>query len=208
MRPEQIAIIVSEFPCFAAVPQEEWRQSEAFITRLPAQPVVGEGHLFEHASFVLKGCVRIYKISPAGKELTLYRVRSGETCVIMMASILGDTGYEAMAETEEDTELLVLPASLFQLWMHTHKELSQFIYRLFIQRMVSVTGLIEEMSFHSMDHRVAEWLLRQPGGSTEIPLYITHESLAVELGTAKEVVSRILRLGPAGKRQAVRAPAW
>jgi hypothetical protein len=70
MRPEQIARIVSEFHCFAAVPQEEWRQSEAFITRLPAQP------------------------------------------------------------------------ALFQLWMHTHKELSQFIYRLFIQRMVSVTGLI------------------------------------------------------------------
>lgn len=193
MRPEQIAAIVSEFPCFAAVTPDEWRHSEAFIARLPAQPVIGEGHLFKHASFVLKGCVRIYKISSAGKELTLYRVRSGETCVIMMASILGETGYEANAETEEDTELLVLPAELFKLWMHTYKELNPFIYRLFIQRMVSVTGLVEEMTFHSMDRRVAEWLLRQPGGQSEAPLYRTHESLAIELGTAREVVSRILK---------------
>ncbi|USG64817.1 Crp/Fnr family transcriptional regulator [Brevibacillus ruminantium] len=193
MRPEQIEKITSAFPCFSSVPKEVWGRAEASILSVPAQPLMGEGHMFTHASFVLKGCVRIYKISPSGKELTLYRVKGGEICVIMMASILGETGYEAIAEAEEETEVLVLPISLFTRWMDTYKELRQFIYRLFVRRMVSVTSMVEEMSFHSMEHRVASLLLRKAAGRLDGPLYVTHASLAEELGTAREVVSRVLK---------------
>ncbi|WJQ81925.1 Crp/Fnr family transcriptional regulator [Brevibacillus brevis] len=160
---------------------------------LSTQPVLEEGHIFEHATFVLRGSVRIYKISPTGKELTLYRLKSGEVCVIMMASILGETGYEALAETEEETELLVFPVALFKYWMETYKELNQFIYRLFIKRMISVTNLIEDITFLPMDRRVAELLLRKTNTNSEAPLYATHEVLSLELGTAREVVSRILK---------------
>lgn len=193
MQNEKIASIVSTFPCFAAIPLEQWQNTEAAVITLPARPVIEEGHIFQHASFVLSGSVRIYKISPTGKELTLYRVKRGEVCVIMMASILGETGYEAIAETEEETELLVLPVALFKQWMDTYKELNQFIYRLFIKRMVSVTNLIEDMTFLPMDRRVAELLLRKTNPHSAAPLYITHESLSLELGTAREVVSRVLK---------------
>ncbi|GAA3400455.1 Crp/Fnr family transcriptional regulator [Paenibacillus hodogayensis] len=193
MEPEQIAKAVAAFPCFADVPPEAWNHSGAFAAKVPAQLLIKEGHLFEHASFVLRGCVRIYKISPSGKQLTLYRVRSGETCVIMMASILGEAEYEAFAEAEEPSELLVLPAVRFRQWMHAYPELSRFIYRLFIKRMVAVTGLIEDMTFRPMDGRVAELLLRQSPVAAEAPLYVTHESLSFELGTAREVVSRVLK---------------
>ncbi|MCC3382265.1 Crp/Fnr family transcriptional regulator [Paenibacillus farraposensis] len=195
MDPEKFANIVSKFPCFSVVPLEKWQNTGASIISLSAQPVLEEGHIFEHASFVLRGSVRIYKISPSGKELTLYRVKSGEVCVIMMASILGETGYEALAETEEETELLVLPVALFKHWMDTYKELNQFIYRLFIKRMISVTSLIEDITFLPMDRRVAELLLRKTNTNTnsEAPLYATHEALSLELGTAREVVSRVLK---------------
>jgi len=193
MQYEKITSIVSTFPCFAAVPHEKWQTSGVAVITLPAQPVIEEGHVFQHASFVLRGSVRIYKISPSGKELTLYRVKSGEVCVIMMASILGETGYEAIAETEEETELLVLPVPLFKNWMDTYKGLNQFIYRLFIKRMISVTSLIEDMTFLPMDRRVAELLLRKTNSRSEAPLYVTHESLSLELGTAREVVSRVLK---------------
>lgn len=193
MKAEQIARVVQAFPCFAAIPIERWGVSGAQLISIPPQPVIREGHLFKHASFVLRGCVRIYKISSTGKELTLYRVKKGEVCVIMMASILGETGYEAIAETEEETELLVFPVKLFRQWMHEYKELNQFIYRLFIQRMVSVTALVEDMTFQPMDQRVAEWLLRKTSEQANAPLYVTHESLAKELGTAREVVSRVLK---------------
>lgn len=193
MNPEQIARVVQAFPCFVGVPIEQWGVSGAQLISIPPQPVIEEGHIFEHASFVLRGCVRIYKISPTGKELTLYRVKKGEVCVIMMASILGETGYEAIAETEEETELVVFPVKLFRQWMQEYKELNQFIYRLFIKRMVSVTDLVEDMTFQTMDQRVAELLLRKTSEHANAPLYVTHESLSRELGTAREVVSRVLK---------------
>lgn len=146
MDAEQISRVRQTFPCFEGISDQQWGLSGARLISLPARSaVITEGHLFEHASFVLRGCVRIFKISPTGKELTLYRVRKGEFCVIMMASILGETGYEATADIEEDTELLVLPVGLFRKWMHDDKQLNQFIYRVFIKRMVSVTARIPEL---------------------------------------------------------------
>ncbi|UFJ41117.1 helix-turn-helix domain-containing protein [Brevibacillus humidisoli] len=123
MRPEQIEKMVSAVPCFAAVPSKEWQQAGISTITLPARPVIEEGHIFQHASFVL----------------------------------------------------------------------SRFIYRQFIRRMVSVTGLVEEMSFYPMAHRVADLLLRKTNAQTDAPLYATHQSLSIELGTAREVVSRILK---------------
>lgn len=194
MQSEHLPRIASAFPCFASVSLEDWSRSGASILTVPAQIVIEEGHIFEHASFLLTGCIRIYKISPTGKELTLYRLRSGETCVIMIASILGEMRYEAIAEAEEESELLVLPVRVFKQWMSTFPELNLFIYRLFVRRMVSVTGRIEEMTFQSMEQRVADWLLRQASpNSSMAPLYVTHEAISMELGTAREVVSRVLK---------------
>lgn len=194
MKAEHISRVRHAFPCFEGVPDHQWGLPGVELINLPARPaVIEEGHFFEHASFVLRGCVRIYKISETGKELTLYRVRRGEFCVIMMASILGETGYEAFAEIEEETELLVLPVRLFREWMQDYKQLNQFIYRLFIKRMVSVAGLAEDMAFQTMDHRVAEWLLSKANEHANAPLYVTHDTLSKELGTAREVVSRVLK---------------
>ncbi|QRG66560.1 Crp/Fnr family transcriptional regulator [Brevibacillus choshinensis] len=194
MDAEQILQVRHAFPFFEEVPDQQWEQSGVQLINLSAQPaVIGEGHLFEHASFVLRGCVRIYKISSAGKELTLYRVRKGEFCVIMIASILGETGYEAIAEIEEETELLVLPVRLFREWMQDYKGLSSFIYRMFIKRMVSVAGLAEDMAFQSMDHRVAQWLLKKAKDHADAPLYVTHDSISKDLGTAREVISKVLK---------------
>lgn len=193
MQPNKIALIQKAFPAFLCIPSEEWVSSGSQIIKVSPQPIIGEGHFFEHATFILKGCVRVYKVSPQGKELTLYRIRSGETCVIMLVSILGNTGYEAFAETEEESEFVVIPVPVFKRWLDNYKEVNQFIYRLILKRIVSVSELVEDMTFQPMNHRVAHLLLRKTSSNINVPLYVTHESLAMELGTAREVVSRMLK---------------
>ncbi|MEE6449428.1 Crp/Fnr family transcriptional regulator [Gottfriedia acidiceleris] len=193
MKKEQIEMINNKFPFFREIPIHEWNDSSGFITTLPVREMIEEGYIFKHVSFVLSGCIRIYKISPSGKELTLYRLRSGDTCVIMLASVLGETGYEAIAEIEKETELFVLPAQLFREWTYRYKEINTYIHRLFLKRLKTVANLIEDITFKPLNSRLADLLLQKSSGTSDNFLYITHQSLSIDLGTAREVVSRTLK---------------
>lgn len=192
MEMNQIARITAAFPCFSSVSIEEWQRAGITVEHLAPRLAMEEGHLFAHAAFVVDGRVRIHKISESGREVTLYRVQSGGVCVLMMASILGETGYEASAEIEVDSEILLLPVAVFKRWMDTHKELRQFIYQTMIKRMVSVTSLVEDIAFKPINTRIAEFLVDRTGESCET-LHMTHDALAIELGTAREVISRALK---------------
>ncbi|MFG0216440.1 Crp/Fnr family transcriptional regulator [Brevibacillus porteri] len=161
-------LVTNAFPCFSLVPEAAWRHPDITVERFSPQLTMQQGHLFAHAAFVLSGKVRIYIISESGREVTLYRVQRGGVCVLMMASILGETGYEASAQLEEETELLLLPVD------------------------VSVTSLVEDIAFKPINARIAELLLRRTTDSSN-HLSITHEAIAIELGTAREVISRSLK---------------
>lgn len=189
---KRVQTVTDAFPCFSLVPEAAWQHPDIIIERFSPQLTMEEGHLFAHAAFVLSGKVRIYILSEAGREVTLYRVQHGGVCVLMMASILGETGYEASAQLEEDTELLLLPVDVFKDWMDRYKDLRQFIYRTMIKRMVSVTSLVEDIAFKPINARIADLLLRRTTDSRN-HLSITHEAMAVELGTAREVISRSLK---------------
>lgn len=188
----RIQLVTDAFPCFSLIPEAAWRHPDITVERFSPQLTMQQGHLFAHAAFVLSGKVRIYIISESGREVTLYRVQRGGVCVLMMASILGETGYEASAQLEEETELLLLPVDVFKDWMDHYKDLRQFIYRNMINRMVSVTSLVEDIAFKPINARIAELLLRRTTDSRN-HLSITHEAIAIELGTAREVISRSLK---------------
>lgn len=192
MEQKHWSTITDAFPCFISVPAGEWKRSGVTIERFSPQPAMQEGHLFAHAAFVLSGKVRIHKISESGREVTLYRVQRGGVCVLMMASILGETGYEACAEIEEDTELLLLTVSVFKEWMDSYKPLRHYIYQTMIKRMISVTTLVEDIAFKPINARIAAFLLSRTTESCTT-LLMTHEALAIELGSAREVVSRALK---------------
>lgn len=193
MLPADIKRISHLLPCLSQVPEKDWSQAE-IRTVTPATPhFIREGHVLQHAMFILNGTVRIYKITPQGREVTLYRVQDGQSCVLMMASILGETPYEASASIETDTEVLLIPIEQFKKWMDLYLPLKQYVFKQIIERITSVTQLMENIAFQSIPYRIAEFLLKRvdPGGNAA--LQITHEQFAVELGTAREVVSRCLQ---------------
>lgn len=192
MDPHDIQRISSLLPFLSAISSEDWDRTELRTVDPSTAHPIREGHFLQHAIFIVKGTVRIYKISEQGREITLYRIENGQSCVLMMASILGETEYEASASIETQSELLLIPADVFRGWMDRHKPLRQFIYKQFIDRITAVTNLLENVAFKPIHLRLAKFLFDSTS-ETSSTLIITHDQLAVELGTAREVVSRTLK---------------
>lgn len=108
-----------------------------------------------------------------------------------MASILGETEYEASVAIEEETDVLLLPVSVFRDWMNTIKPIRQYIYKQFIDRMTNVTKLLDNIAFQPLPYRIADYLISEfVKGDC---LRLTHEQLAIEIGTSREVITRILK---------------
>lgn len=192
MHPHEVQRITDLLPFLSTLSQHDWHCTQ-LISIDPSTPhTIREGHILQHAMFIVKGTVRIYKMNEQGREITLYRVQSGQSCVLMMASILGETEYEASASIEVESEILLIPVGIFRTWMDHHKPLRQFIYKQFIQRINAVTNLLENIAFKPINYRLAQLIFNNTNEKTST-LTITHDLLAVELGTAREVISRTLK---------------
>jgi CRP/FNR family transcriptional regulator len=136
---------------------------------------------------VLAGSIRVVKAAPNGRELPLYRVTPGETCIISSACLLGHTPYNARGVTEADTTLLLVPNADFQALLG-EAAFRDFIFQLFSERIADLMQLIEEVAFRKLDQRLAALLLGK-GRS----VHTTHQQLADELGSVREIVSRLLK---------------
>ncbi|AZS13243.1 Crp/Fnr family transcriptional regulator [Paenibacillus lutimineralis] len=192
MLPSDIQRISLILPFLSSIPEKDWSQAEIRTVTSNTPHSIREGHLLQHAMFILKGSVRIYKVSEQGREVTLYRVQDGQSCVLMMASILGEVTYEASASIEVETEVLLVPVQLFKRWIDTYEPPKQFVFKQIIQRITSVMDLLENVAFRSISYRIADFLINQSTAHDAI-IKITHEQLAIELGTAREVISRALK---------------
>jgi CRP/FNR family transcriptional regulator len=137
--------------------------------------------------FVATGSVRVVKAAPNGRELPLYRVAPGETCVISSSCLLAHEDYNARGVTEADTRLMLLPRRIFDELM-AEPAFRDFVFHLFATRIAELMQLIEEVAFHKLDQRLAGVLL----GKGRL-LHVTHQQLANELGSVREIVSRLLK---------------
>jgi CRP/FNR family transcriptional regulator, anaerobic regulatory protein len=155
------------------------------------QVLVPGGSECAYLPFVLEGALRIYKVSEAGKEMTLYRIEQGESCILSATCILNGGNFPAIAEAEGDTQILLLPAPLLYRLVEENSECRRFIFDQYARRLDAVLTLVEEVTFHHMDMRIAAFLLRNAieNGAT---VSKTHGEIAAELGTSREVVTRIL----------------
>jgi CRP/FNR family transcriptional regulator, anaerobic regulatory protein len=165
------------------------------VTVPPGAFFFREGDRCEQLALVGRGSLRVFKIGATGREITLYHVQSGETCLINMLSLFTGTPTHATALVEAPLEALVFPRPLFLEWLRTSDVLRRFAFESMAQRLVDVMTLVEEIAFGKMDLRLAV-LLRRRFENSGLPLRAlatTHDEIASELGTAREVVSRLLK---------------
>jgi CRP/FNR family transcriptional regulator, anaerobic regulatory protein len=167
-------------------------EKRAFNLRAPAGAwVFREGVACEAYPIIVTGRVRVQKTGANGREITLYRVGPGETCVITTACLMRDAAYDAEAMAETDITAKVLPRADFRELLASSESFRDFVFRAFSARLGNLLARIEEVAFERIDRRLAQRILDAVGEDGAVAQ--THRELAVELGTAREVVSRKLK---------------
>lgn len=166
-------------------------QTEAFFTRIPVgKDVFVEGDQAEALALLISGVVRVYKIGETGREITLYRFGNGESCILTANAILSRKSFPAIATVEREAEAVMIPAEAFRDWVKRHDVWREFVFDLLSDRLSSVMAVVDEVVFQRMDRRVASLLVTK--SKTQHPIRITHQEIAAELGSSREVISRIL----------------
>jgi CRP/FNR family transcriptional regulator, anaerobic regulatory protein len=164
---------------------------EAQLVRIPAgQDIFVDGDRVDGIALLLSGVVRVYKIGETGREITLYRFGLGQSCILTANAILSQKSFPAIATVEEDAEAVMIPADVFRDWVNRHDLWREFVFDLLSERLSTVMAVVDEVVFKRMDRRVASLLLNQI--KVENPMRMTHQEIAAELGSSREVISRIL----------------
>jgi CRP/FNR family transcriptional regulator len=166
-------------------------QQAAFLVKIPAgQDVFLEGDRVDGIALLISGVVRVYKIGETGRQITLYRFGNGQSCILTANAILSQKTFPAVATVEKDAEAVMIPAEVFRKWVSTYDLWREFVFDLLSQRLSSVMEIIDEVAFRRMDTRLAALLLTR--SQNQNPMRITHKEIAAELGSSREVISRLL----------------
>lgn len=140
-----------------------------------------------------KGKVRVFLNSPNGGEITLYRLSGQDFCILSAACMMKNLQLEIHLEIEEDAELYVIPGSVFKPLSDSNPAIKDFVLELVSARFSEVMWLMNQLIFSNMGTRLAQALLERSRLAGELSLSITHDVLARDLGTAREVVTRLLK---------------
>lgn len=185
----KFSTLTALYPSLAALPGTlHPRVLGCPVARVPAGTVIfDERQPCQGFPFVLEGSIRVVKHAPNGRELPLYRVVPGESCLITSSCLLGKVDYNARGVAETDTTLLLVSRQIFEVLI-VIPPFRDFVFEIFSERLAELMRLIEEVAFRKLDQRLAGLLL---GKGPEIRT--THQALADELGSVREIVSRLLK---------------
>lgn len=142
---------------------------------------------------VKSGQLRAFFESEDGKEITLYRLLSGDICILTASCVLKNITFEVTLEAEKESEVLFIPAATWGNLAGRNADVKEFSMELVNERFSEVMWVMEQMVSKNMGQRVAAFLLEQSALENSETLFLTHETIAKNLGTAREVVSRILK---------------
>lgn len=161
------------------------------VTMPRGTTVFQAGVLCQNYLMMLDGSVRVQMVSESGREIVLYRVQRGETCILTTACLMTRADYSAEGVAETEVEAVALGAATFHELLACSAVFRDFVFASFGARLMGMMMLVEEVAFGRIDLRLARFLVdhRDQGGGLDT----THQALAVELGTAREVVSRQLK---------------
>lgn len=183
--------LLARFPAFGRLPPAE---IDRVLGSCPVHHANGGALLFgahqpcSGFPLLLRGSVRVTKTAPNGREILLYRVEPGQGCILSGGCLLGHSEYSASGIAETDVTFLRIPPPLFQELILNHEPFRSFVFGMYGERLAEVMELVEEVAFRRLDARLAR-LLAERGPIVEA----THQNLADELGSVREIISRLLR---------------
>jgi len=185
---------VDQFSVLPHLTDPVWKQALTQVQQATVPPgtsIFQCGDPCQNYLFVLSGSVKVVSLSPEGREVVLYRVGAGNTCTLTTSCLLGETEYPAQGIAEGEVKAVVMPRAVFNPLIAQSEGFRRFVFSQIGERMAKLMYLVQEFAFERTHVRLARKLLEVRGHDDVI--HATHADLAVELGTVREVVSRLLK---------------
>ncbi len=185
---------VERFPGLSRLdpPVKQLLTNRSTIITAPAGTTIfGPGKSPENMLFLLDGTVRVQQVSETGHEIVLYRIQAGQSCVLTTACLLSYEDYSAEGIAETQVQAAAVPRDVFDDLVARSKSFRTFVFAAFSKRITDLFRMIDEVAFQRLDVRVADRLIALSDDQDHVAT--THQKLSVELGTAREVISRQLQ---------------
>jgi CRP/FNR family transcriptional regulator len=164
-----------------------------FRTLTRGEVIMHEGDACTALPFVLEGRIRVYRTAESGREITLYRIGRGESCILSSGCVSGAAAFPGTAIAETETSAAFMPATTVNRLFGESAAFRSFILSQYANRMADIIELVEEVAFRHVDERLGELLLELSSSTGSDFVSATHQELAGHIGTSREVVSRILK---------------
>lgn len=184
------------FPIFDKLPEAE----QAVLTRSAMLRSANQGTLLHSGQndcmgllVIRSGQLRAYITSDEGKEITLYRLFEQDICLFSASCVMSSVQFDIMISAEKDTEFWVIPPYIYKGLMERSTEMANYVNQLMASRFTDVMWLMEQVMWKSFDKRLGAFLLEESNLENTLQLRITHEQIAAHLGSAREVVTRMLK---------------
>ncbi len=187
---------LSRLPFWGALTEQERDtvQKSAFLRRYEkGAQVHSGGQECLGLLLVLSGEIRTYLLSGEGREITLFRLYPGDVCVLSASCVLSQISFDTQLTAQQDTQVLVIPASVVALLRDTNLAARCYLYELATQRFSDVMWAMQQLLFRQLDQRLAAFLLAEYRRTGSPTVAMTHEQLAQQISSAREAVARILK---------------
>lgn len=191
-RMQTLTNLLSLYPALGTMPtpalDAEWAGGAAVIRAPKGAQLFTPGASCNGFPLVMSGEARVFRMAASGRQLEMYRLTPGEICLVSATSLFSGESLSAYAEMQAEGELWMIRPDLFERWLQIAPAFRQFVLGQFASRMADLTALIDALAFHRLDQRLAQTLLGQGPR-----VHSTHQQLADRLGTAREIVTRLLK---------------
>ncbi len=181
------------FPALTADFIEELNSNGSIVHFNRGEVILQAGAYIRNTVLVLSGVLKIYREDDEGNEFFMYYLQPGQACAISMICASKQEKSVITAKVIEDTELLMIPYSQVEKWMLNYPSWNQFVLETYRSRFEEVLHVVDSIAFNSMDERLGFYLKRHFEQGQSLDIHITHQTIAKELSTSREVISRLLK---------------
>ncbi|WP_298154634.1 Crp/Fnr family transcriptional regulator [Flavobacterium sp.] len=181
------------FPTFSKPLLEDIDNNAVFQTVHSGDVIIRTGQYIKSTVLVLSGTIKIYREDDNGGEFFMYYLQPGQACAISMICATKSEKSQIMAKVVEDAELVMVPLPLMDKWMMQHRSWYEFVIDTYRSRFEEVLEVIDSIAFRAMDERLEFYLKRHKGALGSNDLKLSHQDIASELHTSREVISRLLK---------------
>ncbi|ELI6455781.1 Crp/Fnr family transcriptional regulator [Flavobacterium psychrophilum] len=181
------------FPSFSNALIEDINANAIDQSFVVGDVVMRTGQYIKNTILVLSGSIKIYREDADGGEFFMYYLQSGQACAISMICATKNEQSQIMAKVVEDTELVMIPLTLMNKWMMEHRSWYEFVIDTYRSRFEEVLEVVNSIAFKAMDERLEFYLKRHKDTCGCLNLKLSHQEIATDLNTSREVISRLLK---------------